>query len=92
MNSLIKTTKLTKNIILDELTRIIIDHSINIDQEKLKQKINLLFDDCKEMTAEIFIENCKIIRKNELYGRLPANHKFLKPIENEFEASKWNKY
>jgi len=89
---LIKTTKLTKNLILDELTKIIIDHSISIEPEKLKQKINLLFDDCKDMTAELFVENCKILRSQEMFGKLPANGKFIKPEKETLDLSTWKKY
>lgn len=92
MSNLIKTTKINKNIILDELTKIIIDHTIAIDAELLKQKVNLLYEDCKDISAENFISNATILRKRELFGRLPANHLFLKTDSNQFDANAWKKY
>ncbi|MBM5782589.1 MAG: hypothetical protein FJ368_04115 [Pelagibacterales bacterium] len=91
MNNLIKTTELTKSIILDELTKIILDHNIIIEQEKLKQKINLLFQDCKDMTAEHFVSNCEKIRKSELFGKLPANFRFLEGLNSDSKINQLNK-
>ena len=92
MNNLTKTSKITKNLILNELTRIVVDHSIVIEEEKLEQKINLLFEDAKHITAERFLANCEIIRKQELYGKLPANYKFVDPSPKEEDRSNYYDY
>ncbi len=91
MNNLIKTTQLTKKLILEELIKIKIDHSIQISERELEIKINLLFEDCKEMTAEKFSANCKIIRESDLFGKFPANFKFKNPIPDskKSEYQKW---
>lgn len=92
MTNLIQTTKITKKLILQELMKMKVDHSINISEKELEAKINLLFEDIKEMTAERFLANCEVLRKSELYGKLPANHQFLSPMKSEFNPSKWSKY
>ena len=59
------------------LIRMMIDHSITISQENLDQKVNILFEDCKDMTDADFIEISERLRKGELYGKLPASKDFL---------------
>lgn len=59
------------------LTRMLVDHSITISQENLDHKINILFEDCKDMTDADFIEVSEKLRKGELYGKLPASKDFL---------------
>jgi len=86
MKILIKTNKLTKELILKELTMMRVDHSIEITDELLDIKISILLEDCKDLTAEAFAENCRVLRKQEMYGKLPANFKFLQPAEkSEFK-------
>jgi hypothetical protein len=78
--------KLSKKIIFEQLLKIKIDHSIQISQENLESKINLLFEDCKNLSAEEFVRNCQILRKTELFGKFPPNFKFLEPEEkSEFK-------
>jgi hypothetical protein len=81
MTNLIKTTQLTRKVILDQIALMILDHQLEISKENLERKINLLLEDCKELTAEAFTENCRALRKQEMYGKLPANFKFLQPVE-----------
>lgn len=88
MTNLIKTTQLTKKVILDQIALMILDHQLEISKDNLEKKINLLFEDCKNLSAETFIENCRILRKQEMYGKLPANFKFLQPAEKS-EYQKW---
>jgi len=76
MNSLIKSNKLTKKIILQELSKMIYDHSININQNNLEKKIDILFEDCQNLSAERFIDICQSLRARELFGKLPANYLF----------------
>jgi len=83
-NQLSINNPLTKKIVLVYLQKIIIDHDIAIDEEKLKQKIELTFEDCKNMTAEQFIYASEQIRKkNNLFGKLPASKDFLSFVEPE---------
>lgn len=83
-NQLSINNHLTKKIVLICLQKIIIDHDIAIDEEKLKQKIELTFEDCKNMTAEQFIYASEQIRKkNNLFGKLPASKDFLSFVEPE---------
>lgn len=76
MNSLMKVNKLTKKIILQELAKMIYDHSLNIEQSNLDKKIDILFEDCQNLSAERFIDICKNLRAKEMFGRLPANFHF----------------
>lgn len=66
-----------KTTIAQCLTRMLVDHSISISQENLDKKINLLAEDCKDMTDAEFIEVSERLRKGELYGKLPASKDFL---------------
>lgn len=59
------------------LARMLVDHSITISEKNLDQKINILFEDCKDMTDSDFIEISEKLRKGELYGKLPASKDFL---------------
>lgn len=88
MNNLIKTTQLTKKVILEELMKIKIDHSIQISERELDAKVNLLFEDCKEITSERFLINSSFLRKKELFGKFPPNHEFILPKTN----TKFNQY
>lgn len=77
MNNIATTTsKLTKKVILEELWKIKIDHSIQISEEELDMKIKLIFDDCQNMDISTFKAICKKARMNELYGKMPANYVF----------------
>jgi len=92
MNNLIKINQLTKAIILRELTKIRIDHSIEINTENFKEKINLLFDDCTKrgVSEQYFINKCEQIRCSNLFGKMPENFRFYEnfiKITNEFALS-----
>jgi len=93
MNSLIKIKRVSKKIIIDELSKIIVDHSINIvDEVQFDAKINLLFEDCSNISEERFIANATNIRNKPLYGRLPANYEFLaEQSNNDALVAKVNK-
>lgn len=80
MNELIVTTKLTKKVILQQLMKIKIDHSIQISEAELDAKVNLLFEDCKDCSAELFIAISEKIRKQEMFGKLPANYLFSQKV------------
>lgn len=69
--------KITKKVILECLIRIKVDHGISISEQDLEAKVNLLYDDCKNMVVSQFIEKSELIRKSKLYGRLPTNYEFL---------------
>ena len=83
-NQLSINNPLTKKIILLCFQKMILDHDIVISEEKLKQKIELTFDDCKDMTSEQFISISEQIRKKEnLFGKLPTSKAFLNFFEPE---------
>ena len=83
-NQLTINNPLTKKIILICFQKMILDHDLAISEEKLKQKIELTFDDCKNMTAEQFVYASEQIRKNQnLFGKLPTSKTFLSFIEPE---------
>lgn len=88
------TTQLTKKIVLDCLMQIKIDHSITISENDLAAKVNLVFKDCKNMTAESFIKSCELLRMAKLYNKLPTSSEILNPHEktNTFDKSKWDQY
>lgn len=77
MTNITTTTELTKKLIAQELLKIKVDHSITISEEDFKLKVNLLFDDLKNCTAEKFIATCQELRKKQLFGKLPANIDFV---------------
>lgn len=84
--NLTKTTKISKNLILQELLKMKVDHGIEISESQLDAKVNLLFEDCQGLTAEAFVANCKILRKQEMFGKFPPNFKFVEPEEkSEFK-------
>jgi len=66
-----------KTTIIQCLTRMLVDHSISITEKNLEQKINILFEDCKDMSDAEFVEVSERLRKGELYGKLPASKDFL---------------
>lgn len=72
----LKTNQLTKKIVLECLIKIKVDHSIEISQNDLDIKVNLLYEDCKYQPAELFIIQSETLRKGKLFGKLPANHEF----------------
>lgn len=83
-NQLSINNPLTKKIILLCFQKMILDHDIAISEEKLQQKIELTFDDCKNMTSEQFISISEQIRKKEnLFGKLPTSKAFLSFFEPE---------
>jgi len=69
-------SKLSRKTILDCLTRIKIDHSINISEKELDAKINLIFEDCRDMSNLQFFENSEKLRKGNLFGKFPRNEEF----------------
>jgi hypothetical protein len=87
MNNLIKIEPVTKKIILDCLMKIKLDHQIIITEKELREKINLLFEDCKDLPAEIFIKNCEILRKREMFGKFPINYAFISPDNKPAQSS-----
>lgn len=88
MNNLMKINddernkSLSKKIVLDCLTAIRIDHNIDISTENFRVKIELVYNDCKNLTNEEFITNCEVIRKRELYGKIPASFVFVSPNQS----------
>ena len=83
-NQLAINNPLTKKIILLCFQKMILDHDIAISEEKLQQKIELTFEDCKDMTSEQFISISEQIRKKEnLFGKLPTSKAFLSFFEPE---------
>lgn len=76
-NQLITTQTLTKKIVAAYFRKLVIDHDITIDEQKLSQKIEITFDDCKKMSAGEFIGKCEKLRFTNLYGKLPKSADFV---------------
>lgn len=73
--------KLTKKTVLKEVSKIRVDHSISISEQDLKIKLQLIFEECQDLTNKQFIQNCKILSKRDLFGKLPPAFKFKQPYD-----------
>lgn len=82
--------KLTKKIVLNEVSKIRVDHSISISEQDLKIKLQLIFDECQDLTNKQFIQNCKILSKKDLFGKIPPAFKFKQPLNKE--EAPWMNY
>lgn len=74
-----KMKMLTKKTILQCLTSLKIDSSIEISKQNLDEKIDIIYEQCKELGDDDFIKATnQIIREGtELYGKLPKVALFL---------------
>ena len=82
---IIEDKPLTKKVVLDCLMRIKLDHSIAITEQELDLKVNLTYEDCKDMSAELFIECCEAAREKNLYNKLPSSSEIRKARGEEVE-------
>lgn len=80
---------LTKKNILQCLTNIKIDSSIEISEQDLDAKVNIIYDQCKELTDDEFKKatNQIICKGIELYGKLPKAALFLKKQQDPEEQA-----
>jgi len=62
--------KLTKKVVLKYVSQI------------FKVKLQLIFDECCDLTNNQFIENCKTLAKKDLYNKIPPAFKFKNPLES----------
>lgn len=76
-NQLATTQPLTKKLVAAYFRKLVIDHDITIDEQKLSQKIEITFDDCKKIPAGEFVAKCEKLRFTNLYGKLPKSADFL---------------
>ena len=73
--------KLTKKVVLKYVSQMRIDQNVSISESDFKVKLQLIFDDCSDLTNNQFIENCKILAKKDLYNKIPPAFKFKNPLE-----------
>lgn len=78
--------KLTKKVVLKYVSQMRIDQNVSISESDFKVKLQLIFDECSDLTNNQFIENCKILAKKDLYNKIPPSFKFKNPFVKE-EAS-----
>lgn len=78
--------KLTKKVVLKYVSQMRIDQNVSISESDFKVKLQLIFDECSDLTNNQFIENCKILAKKDLYNKIPPAFKFKNPYVKE-EAS-----
>lgn len=78
--------KLTKKVVLKYVSQMRIDQNVSISESDFKVKLQLIFDECSDLTNNQFIENCKILAKKDLYNKIPPAFKFKNPFVKE-EAS-----
>lgn len=82
--------KLTKKIVLKEVSKMRVDHSIFIIESDFKVKLQLIFEECQDLTNKQFIQNCKILSKKDLFGKIPPAFKFKQPLNKE--EAPWMNY
>lgn len=73
--------KLTKKTVLNEVSKIRVDHSISISEQDLKIKLQLIFEECQDLTNNQFMQNCVILTKKDLFGKIPPAFKFKNPLD-----------
>lgn len=73
--------KLTKKVVLKYVSQMRIDQNVSISESDFKVKLQLIFDECSDLTNNQFIENCKILAKKDLYNKIPPAFKFKNPLE-----------
>lgn len=82
--------KLTKIIVLKQITLMRINHNINIEENDFKVKLQLIYEECQDLTNKQFIQNCKILSKKDLFGKIPPAFKFKQPLNKE--EAPWMNY
>lgn len=75
---------LNKKNVLQQLTKIRIDHSITISESDLKIKMQMVYEACQHLTNKQFIDNCINLAKTELFGKFPPAYKFAQSPTDEF--------
>ena len=73
--------KLTKKVVLKYVSQIRIDQNVSISEPDFKVKLQLIFEECQDLTNNQFIQNCKILTKKDLFGKIPPAFKFKNPLE-----------
>ena len=71
--------KLTKKVVLKYVSQMRIDQNVSISELDFKVKLQLIFDECCDLTNNQFIENCKTLAKKDLYNKIPPAFKFKDP-------------
>ena len=75
--------KLTKKVVLKYVSQIRIDQNVSISESDFKVKLQLIFDECSDLTNNQFIENCKTLAKKDLYNKIPPAFKFKNPLQGD---------
>ena len=75
--------KLTKKVVLKYVSQMRIDQNVSISESDFKVKLQLIFDECSDLTNNQFIENCKILAKKDLYNKIPPAFKFKNPLQGD---------
>lgn len=83
MNNVIKHNKLTKKIVSEQLLKIKIDHNVIISEDYFITKVHLVYEECKDLTNEQFINNCKILINQDLFNKIPPAYKFKQSFEEK---------
>ena len=68
--------KLNKKVVLKYITQMRIDHNIFITEQDFRVKLGLIYEECKDLTNEQFINNCKILINQDLFNKIPPAYKF----------------
>lgn len=71
--------KLTKKVVLKYVSQMRIDQNVSISELDFKVKLQLIFDECYDLTNNQFIENCKTLAKKDLYNKIPPAFRFKDP-------------
>ncbi len=74
--------KLTKKVVLKYVSQMRIDQNVSISELDFKVKLQLIFDECCDLTNNQFIENCKTLAKKDLYNKIPPAFKFKNPLDS----------
>ena len=71
--------KLTKKVVLKYVSLMRIDQNVSISELDFKVKLQLIFDECCDLSNNQFIENCKTLAKKDLYNKIPPAFRFKDP-------------
>ncbi len=86
--------KLNKKVVLKYVSQMRIDQNVSITESDFKVKLQLIFDECSNLTNNQFIDNCKVLLRRDLYNKIPPAFRFKDPHANNNKTqgvSEWKR-
>jgi hypothetical protein len=71
--------KLNKKVVLKYVSQMRIDQNVSITESDFKIKLQLIFDECSNLTNNQFIDQCKVLLRRDLYNKIPPAFRFKDP-------------